>query len=160
MIKNMVTGIIKIDIGQIVEIEEYHSVVEYNMDRVTETDQGIIRPVEVILEEEISEGICDQIRIIEIKIIQGDIEENIETRIIKEVEVGLGIDSIPIILEGMIEVMVGLDQVQELVPIEIELDAINVGNIIILLRTVQLLKQKRSQTKFNKCTIWTKNRLH
>ena len=33
----------------------------------------------------------------------------------------------------MIEAVVGLDQVQELAPIEIELDVINAGNMIILL---------------------------
>ena len=32
----------KTDIGQIVEVGEYHSVVEHNMDRIIETDQGII----------------------------------------------------------------------------------------------------------------------
>ena len=41
-------------------------------------------------------------------------------KVMKEVEVGLGMDSIPIILEGMTEVTIGLDQVQDLVPIEIE----------------------------------------
>ena len=40
----------------------------------------------------------------------------------------------------MIEVVVGLDQVQEPVQIEMELDAINVENMIILLRTVQIQK--------------------
>ena len=40
----------------------------------------------------------------------------------------------------MIEVVVGLDQVQEPVPIDIELDVRNVENMIILLRTVQLEK--------------------
>ena len=54
----MVREIIKIDIGQIVEIEEYHSLVEYNMDRITKTDQGMIRTIKVISEEEILEGIC------------------------------------------------------------------------------------------------------
>ena len=58
----------------------------------------------------------------------------------KEVEVGLEIDNIQIIPEGMTEVAVGLEQVQELVQIEIELDALNVGNMIILLRTLQLCK--------------------
>ena len=65
-----------------------------------------------------------------------DTEEIIEMIIMKETEVGLGINNIQIIPEGMINVVVGLDQVQELVPIERELDAIYVGNIIILLRTV------------------------
>ena len=76
------------------------------MDRITETDQGIIRTIEVIVEEEILEGICDQIRIIEV-----DTEKIIEMIIMKEVEVGLGIDTIQIIPEGMIEAIVGLDQV-------------------------------------------------
>ena len=48
MIKIMIREIINTDIGQIVEIGEYHSVVEYNMYRITETDQGIIKTVEVI----------------------------------------------------------------------------------------------------------------
>ena len=38
----------------------------------------------------------------------------------------------------MIEAVVGLDQVTGLAPIEIEFDAINIGNMVILLRTVQL----------------------
>ena len=56
----------------------------------------------------------------------------------KEVGVGLGIDNIQIIPEGMTEVVVGIDQAQDLAPIEIELDAVNVGNTFISLRTVQL----------------------
>ena len=63
MIEIMIREVIKIDIGQIVEIGEYHSVVEYNMDRITETDQGIIRTIEVILEEDILEIISNQIKI-------------------------------------------------------------------------------------------------
>ena len=39
----MVKEIIKIDIDQIVEIREFHLVVEYNTDKITETDQGMIR---------------------------------------------------------------------------------------------------------------------
>ena len=111
MIKTMIREIIKTDTGQIIKIGEYHSVMEYSMDRITETDQGIIRAIEVILEEGILEGMCDQIRIIEVKTIEVDTEENIEMIIMKEVEVDLGIDSIQIIPEGMIEVIVGLDQV-------------------------------------------------
>ena len=83
----------------------------------------------MILEEEILEGIFDQI------IIEVDTEEIIEMITMKEVEVGLGIDNIPII-KRMIEVTVGLDQVQEPVQIEIELDVINAGNMIILLKIV------------------------
>ena len=108
----MVREIIKIDIGQIVDVGEYHSVAEYNIARIIETDQGIIKTIEVILEEEIS----NQIRITEVKIIEVDIEETIEMIIMKEAEVGLGIDNIPII-EGTIGATIGLDQVEESVPI-------------------------------------------
>ena len=68
------------------EIGEYHSVVEYNMDWIIMTDQGIIGTIEMILEEEILEGICNQIWIIEV-----DWEEIVEMIIMKEVGVGLRI---------------------------------------------------------------------
>ena len=55
----IIREIIKIDIDQIVEIGEYHSVVECNMDRIIETDHGIIRTIEVTSEEEILEDICN-----------------------------------------------------------------------------------------------------
>ena len=84
----MIREISKINIGQIVEIREYHSVVEYNMDRNIMTDQGVIRTIKLMLEEEI-----------------------IETIIIKEVGVCVVLDNIQIIPEGMIEAAVGLDQV-------------------------------------------------
>ena len=59
------------------EIGEYHSMVEYSMDRINETDQGIIRTIKVNLEEEILEKICDpQIRIMEVKNLEVDIEKN------------------------------------------------------------------------------------
>ena len=76
----------------------------------------------MILEEEILEGIFDQI------IIEDKTEKIIEMIIMKKVEVVLGIDNIQII-EGIIEVTVGLDQVQEPVIIQIELDVINTGNM-------------------------------
>ena len=118
------------------EIGEYCSVVEYNMDRITETDQGIIRNIDVPSGEEILEEICNP----QITIIEVNTENIIEIIIMKEAGVVLGIENIQIIPEGMIEVVVGLDRVQEPVPAEIKLDAINVGNVIILLRTVQLQK--------------------
>ena len=76
--------------------------VKYNINRITEIDQGIIGTIEVISEEEILQRICDQIRITEV-----GTEENIEMIIMKEVEVGLVIDNIQIIPQGMI----GLRQV-------------------------------------------------
>ena len=110
-------------------------------------------------EQESLEGICDQIRILEVKIIEVDIEGILEMIIMKEVKVGLGIGNIKIIPEGMKEVMVGLDQDQEQALIEIGLDAMNVENVIILLRTAQLQKQKENKIKYNKC-IWMKNKPH
>ena len=92
----------------------------------------------MILEVEILEGIFNQI-IIEVKIINVNMEEIIEMIIMKEVEVGPGINN-TLIIKGMIEVTVGLDQVQEPVWKEIELDVINAGNMIILLKTVWLFK--------------------
>ena len=68
MIATMVREITKIDIYQVVEIGEYHSVVEYNMDRIIGINQGIMGIIEVILEEELLEEICDEIRIIEVNI--------------------------------------------------------------------------------------------
>ena len=103
---------------------------------------------------------CDQIRIKEVKIIEVDIKEIIEMIIMKEVGGGLGKDNIQVIPEGMTEVIVGLDHNQQPVPTETELDAINVGNMIMLLRTVQLQKQKKKQNKYNRCIIWMMNRQH
>ena len=59
----------------------------------------------------------------------------------EEVGVGLEKDNFQIISEGMTEVViVGLDQVQELVLIEMGLDVPSVESMIILQRTVQLPK--------------------
>ena len=70
-------------------------------------------------------------KIIEDKVTEVDIEENIEMIIMKEVGVGLEKDSLQIMLEGMTEVIaVDLDQVQELVLMEIGLDVISVESMI------------------------------
>ena len=70
-----------------------------------------------------------------------DIDEITEMTTLEKVEVGLETDSIQVISVEMIEVVVvGLDQVQELVLTETELDALSVGNMIISLQTVQLYK--------------------
>ena len=58
--------------------------------------------------------------------------------VIKGVGVGLRKDDIQTIPERMIETVVDVDQVSEPMQIEIELDAINEGNMIIVLRIVQL----------------------
>ena len=83
-------------------------------------------------------------KIIQVSIVGVDIEAIIEMSTLEEVEVGLGEDSIQVILDRMIKAVVaGQDQVQEPVLIEIELDVSNVGNMIILLKTVQTQKTER-----------------
>ena len=77
-----------------------------------------------------------------------------------EVGVGLGRDNTETITEDMTEVaVVDLDQVQEQIPTEIESDAISVESMITLQKTVQHQNQRRKQKKYNKCSIWIKNRL-
>ena len=88
-----------------------------------------------MITEEIILEIC---KIIEVKSLEVDTKGIIEIIILEEVGVGLEKYNIQIISEGMTEIVVGLDQVQEPVLIQIGLDAINVRNMIILLRTVQL----------------------
>ena len=107
----MIKEITRIDIGLIGETGKHHIEVEVSMDKAIEEDH-ITVIITAILEKD---------KIMEDKIIEVDKEGIIDA----------------IILE---EVGVGLDQVQELAPTEIELDAIIVGNMVILLRTVQLCK--------------------
>ena len=73
---------------------------------------------------------------------------------LEEVEVGLGKDNIQVILAEMIEVVVvGQDQVQEPVLKETEFDVLSVGNMIILLKTVQIHKQKRAPEQIQQMHI-------
>ena len=88
----------------------------------------------------LEETILEKCQIIGVKILEVDTKGVIETIILEELGIGLGTDNIQIISEGMIEVVVGLDKVQELVLIEIELDALSIENIIISLRTVQFCR--------------------
>ena len=112
----MIRENIKIDISQILEIKEHQIEVEVSMDKIIEEDHIMLITIEMIIEEIISEIH----KITEIKILKVDTEGIIEIIILEEVGVGLETDNIQVISEGMIEVVVGLDQVQELVLIEIE----------------------------------------
>ena len=127
----MIREIIKIDIGQIAEIEEYQAEVEASMDKIIEEDCITL----IIIEMAIGGTISEVSKIKEVKSSEVLTEGIIEMIILEEVET----DNIQVISEEMTEVVVvSLDQVQEPVVIETELDAISVGNMIILLQTVQL----------------------
>ena len=102
------------------------------MDRITEIVLDIVRIIGMILGEEALEEIWDWIKVIEV-----DIERIIEMIIMKEAEAGLMKSDFYIIIEGMTEtVVLGLDQLQELIPIEIGSDAISAESMIILLKIV------------------------
>ena len=117
----MTREIIKIGIDQTAEIEKFCLVVEYSVDKITETGKGMNRSIGMTFGEEILEVMWAhiRIRIIEDRIIEVDIEETIGMRIMTEVEEGLEKGNIRVILEGTIEVVVDLGQDQEWVLIEI-----------------------------------------
>ena len=93
--------------------------------------------IEMTLEEEISEGMWEQIKCIEDRIIEVYIEEVIEMITMREVVVDIEKGRFQKIIEGMTEVaVVDLDQIHKLVQTEVELDAISVENMIILQKTV------------------------
>ena len=102
----------------------------------------------------LGENILEEHRIIEVKILEVGVEVIIEMTTLEEVEVDPRKDNIKVILEGITEaVPVGQDQIWEPVIAEIGLDVWNVGNMIILLKTVQIHQQKKSQNRYNKCIV-------
>ena len=103
----------------------------------------------IIIETALEETILEDCEITEVKILEVDTGGIIVKTNLEEIEVSLGKDNIQIILAEMTDiVLVGQDQVQELVLIETELDALNVVHMImiILLKTVKIHKQKRTRT--------------
>ena len=146
----MIKVFIKIGIDQIVEIGEHHSKVEVSMDIVIEEGCKIL----ILIEMTLGETILAECKIIEVRILEVDIEVIVEMTILEEVEIGLGKDNIQISFYRIIEaVAVGLDQFQKPALTEIGLDVLNVGNMRISLRTVQIHKNKKSQNRYNKCMI-------
>ena len=80
-----------------------------------------------------------------------------ETLAIK-IMIGIGVGHMKdrIDTEGMIEILVTVDQgqVQGQLQIGIELDALNVENMTILQRAVQLHRQIGTPNRSNRCSIW------
>ena len=114
--------------GRIIEMD-------LSMDKAIEKGLNMVRIIE---EEILGEETIEEHKIIENKPLEGNIEVSMEMVILIGVEAGQEIDNVQIILGGMIEVALGKDQVLEQVLIETELDASSVGNMIILLRIVQM----------------------
>ena len=91
----------------------------------------------ILIEVVLGKTVFEEQKITKVKILEVDIEEIIEMTNLEEVEVGLGKDNIQVTLEEMTEIVVAcLYQVQEPLLIETELDALSVGKMIILLKTV------------------------
>ena len=86
----MIRELIKIDIDQIVQIEEHQIEVKVSMDKVIEEDHIMTITIEMNIEEAILE-IC---KIIEVNIIEVDTEGIIEVIIMEEVEVCLETDNV------------------------------------------------------------------
>ena len=126
--------IIKIGIDQIAEIEEFSLVVEFSMDKM-EVDLGMHKVTGIIIGEETLEVTWEWSKNFGRQIIEEDIQETIEMKIITEKEIGVGLEKDhiqTIIAEGETDVVVIVDQGQnqEQVQTEIELDVINVGSMV------------------------------
>ena len=88
--------------------------------------------VRIIGDKLLGEETLEEHKIIEGKHLEGNIEVTMGMVTLRGVEAGQEIDNILVILGGMIEVALCDDQAQVQVPIETELDASSVGNMIIL----------------------------
>ena len=117
----MISKVIKIDTGQIVEAED-------SIEKI-EVDQGMNK----IIEEVILEVIQEHIKIMKDK----KIEESTEMKVIAEVEIGTGLEKghfleTSVIIETIgVQAIVGPDLDHEQVKIGTESDATSVGNMII-----------------------------
>ena len=125
----MITEVIKIDTGQIVETGD-------STDKI-EVDQGMNN----IIEEEILEVMQGCIKILKEKAVEESIEIIIEMKVTAEVEIGTGLvqdlfleTSVMIETIG-VQAIVGPDQDQGQVQTETESDVISVGIMIISQRT-------------------------
>ena len=98
----MIRAIIRLETIQIVMIEECHLEVETSMDRIIGEGCNML----IIIEMTLGVEILGKHKIIEVTIMEVDIETIIEMTILEEVEIGLGKDSIQVILERMIEAVV------------------------------------------------------
>ena len=125
----MISKIIKIDTGQIVETGD-------SIDKI-KVDQGMNK----IKEEEILEVMQEHIKILKDKIVENSTEIIMEMKIMAEVEIGTGLEKDHFLETLVTEETIGVhiegpDQNQGQVQMETEAGVMNVGNTIILQRTV------------------------
>ena len=105
----MISQVIRIGIDQIAEVEEI------SIDKI-EVDLGMNKITGMIIGEGILEVMWEHIKILEDRIVEEDIEEIIEMKIITEKEVGVGVEKdhfqgiIVIIIEEMTEAQAIADQ--------------------------------------------------
>ena len=135
----MIKGDFKVGLGQTTHTED-----DQGMDKIIEVgqDMNLITKVTMGIVQEVVKGMGHQI----IAIIE---EETLEIKI----TIGVGVDHMndKTEIEGIAEalVIVNQGQVQGQLQIEIGLDALSVGNMIILQETVQLAKQVGKKKKYN-----------
>ena len=126
-----------------------HTEDDHGMDKTIEVGQDMIPVIELAtgIIQEVVRDMGDQI----ITIIEG---KTLEVKIMIETGVSHTKDRTKI--EGTAEILVtvGQGQVHGLLQIQIGLDALSVGNMIILLGIVQIGKQAGNQNRYNKCSIW------
>ena len=110
---------------------------EDSMDKI-EVDQGMNK----IIEEEILEIMQEDIKILKNNVVEESTEVIIEMKVIAEVEIGTGlekdhfIETLVMIETIGVQAIVGPDQVQGQIQIEMESVVTRVGNMIIFQRTV------------------------
>ena len=142
---------IKVGIDKTAVIGECDIEVEVSRDKITDEGHNMSKIIEGIL----GKDILEEHRIIEVRILGVDVEVILGMIILEEVEVGLEKDSIQVTLEEMIKASVDWDQVQEQVLIEIESDALSIGSMIILPKTVWIyqIQKRNSKIRYRKCLI-------
>ena len=89
----------------------------------------MIRVIEDII---LGEETIEEHKMIKNKLLDRNIEVTMVLVILIGIEAGQKMNNVQVILEGMVEVTLGEDQVLEKVAIETKLDASNAGNMIIV----------------------------
>ena len=123
-------------------------VIKINTDQTVEKDtvhchMEVDCSLSKITEEILGKEILEKHKIIEVKISGEDIVVVLGTVILTEVGVGLGKVNFGVTLGEMMEVPVDQDQVLEQVPIEIELDVLNVGNVTTLTKLFKHVRDRK-----------------